>query len=470
MATRTADSLISIEERRFFEAAKMAGLPSDSAVRFATSGYCPQPRQLAFHAAARSCDLPDGPEEIGFGGARGGGKSKASIAQVALDDCQRMPNLKWLFLRKVGKSARESFEDLRRKTFMHIPHEYKSNTGLVEFPNGSRIFLGHFRNDKDIDAYLGLEYDGIVIEEDTQLSSSKKRDIKTCLRTSNPNWRPRTYRTTNPGGIDHIGFKREFIEPWRKGTERITRFIPATVRDNLFINKEYIGKLEALVGWQRKAWLDGDWDIAAGQYFSTWNYEAHTCDPFIIPAHQEVWGCFDYGFTHPTAAYLLSELDGTIQVTGEHVEAKRLPSDHAAELKRIAAKHGRDATKIRYYAGPDVFANKGDANAKTIAQQYAEHGITLVAAPNDRVSGWGELLKRLGDPLREEKPIAPTIKIDRDCIKLIECLPALQHNPNKPEDVLKWDVDEEGLGGDDPGDSLRYGLMARNIKIGVVRW
>jgi hypothetical protein len=48
---------------------------------------------------------------------------------------------------------------------------------------------------------------------------------------------------------------------------------------------------------------------------------------------------------------------------------------------------------------------------------------------------------------------------------LIECIPALQHNPNKPEDVLKWDVDDEGSGGDDPADAARYGLMAKRRKL-----
>jgi hypothetical protein len=32
----------------------------------------------------------------------------------------------------------------------------------------------------------------------------------------------------------------------------------------------------------------------------------------------------------------------------------------------------------------------------------------------------------------------------------------LQHDPNRPEDVLKVDADEEGIGGDDPADALRY--------------
>ena len=30
------------------------------------------------------------------------------------------------------------------------------------------------------------------------------------------------------------------------------------------------------------------------------------------------------------------------------------------------------------------------------------------------------------------------------CVRLLECLPSLQHDPNRPEDVLKVDADEDG--------------------------
>ena len=42
------------------------------------------------------------------------------------------------------------------------------------------------------------------------------------------------------------------------------------------------------------------------------------------------------------------------------------------------------------------------------------------------------------------------------CARLLECLPSLQHDPNRPEDVLKVDADEDGVGGDDAADCLRY--------------
>jgi len=55
------------------------------------------------------------------------------------------------------------------------------------------------------------------------------------------------------------------------------------------------------------------------------------------------------------------------------------------------------------------------------------------------------------------------------CGWLIEALPALQHDPNRPEDVLKVDADEEGVGGDDAADALRYLVGTRVGRVAVRR-
>ena len=76
-----------------------------------------------------------------------------------------------------------------------------------------------------------------------------------------------------------------------------------------------------------------------------------------------------------------------------------------------------------------------------------------MTANTDRINGWAEVLQRLGD---QGGDVRPRMFIHRRCARLVECLPALQHDPNRPEDVLKVDVDEDGLGGDDAADALRY--------------
>src|SRR6516165_4714587 len=230
----------------FLNAAVDAGCPMDQTRNLVAAENYLQERQLVACAAARLCDRPEGPVAIGYGGARGGGKSHWLLAQMGADDCQRVEGLKCLLLRKVGKANLEHFEDLRRKLFNRLPHEFSAFRGILTFANGSRIIAGHFQNEKDIDAYLGLEYDVIGIEEATTLTSRKYQDITTCCRSSKPGWRPRIYSTTNPGGVGHAWYRSKFVLPMTERRETETRFIPARVMDNRWNNPEYVRVLQGL--------------------------------------------------------------------------------------------------------------------------------------------------------------------------------------------------------------------------------
>ena len=381
-----------------------------------------------------------------------------------------------------------NLEDFRRRLFPHLAHDFAASRGVLTFPNGSRIISGHFQCEKDIDAYPGLEYDVIGIEEATTLSHRKYQDISTCCRTSKPNSRPRIYSTTNPGGVGHAWYRQKFIVPWQRGVETETRFIPARVTDNRFNNPGYTKILSGLTGWQKRAWLDGDWDIAAGQFFTTFRREVHVVQDFDDTRAREWFVAFDYGYTHHTVALLgCTDGDGNLFVVDEHAEREWLPQRHAVAIKAMLARHQisaafgipggyrplslRNPEPIprrplqladlrRFVAGVDVFSNQSDGT--TIAEQYARHGIRMTRANTDRVNGWAEIQNRFGDV---DAGIRPTLFIHQRCQRLLECLPSLQHDPNRPEDVLKIDADEDGAGGDDPADALRYmvGTKPREI-------
>jgi hypothetical protein len=439
----------------------------DQMDRFRQADVIFQQRQLVASAAARLCDQPHGPTAIGYGGARGGGKSHWLLGQMGVDDCQRVPGLKCLLLRKVGKANLEHFEDLRRKLFTRLPHEFSAFRGILTFANGSRIIAGHFQSEKDIDAYLGLEYDVVGIEEATTLTARKYQDITTCCRTSKTNWRPRIYSTTNPGGVGHSWYRKRFIDPWQRHTETETRFIAARVTDNRWNNPEYIRVLQNLTGWQKRAWLDGDWDIAAGQYFTMLRREVHVVNDFDETRAREFFIALDYGFAHYTVALLgCTDGDGNIFVVDEHAERLWLPERHAAAIKAMLARHNIGDRKLavgdlkRIVAGADVFSRQSDGT--TIAAQYAKHGINLRCANTDRVNGWAEIMTRFGDV---EAGIRPTLFIHQRCARLLDTLPSLQHDPNKPEDVLKVDADEDGIGGDDCADALRYLVATKSRTI-----
>ena len=468
-----ASSKLLLESEKYMAAGRAAGCPFDQMLNYVRAGLVHQPQQLAACAAARLCDQPDGPTAIGFGGARGGGKSHWLLAQLGADDCQRLAGLKCLLLRKVGKSNLEHLTDLRHRLFTRLPHKFATARGLLTFANGSRIIAGHFQCEQDIDAYLGLEYDVIGVEEATTLSARKYNDIITCCRSSKPGWRPRVYATTNPGGVGHVWFRNRFVQPFQHRLERDTRFIPATVNDNSFTNPEYRSTLERLTGWQKRAWLEGDWDIAAGQFFTTFRREFHVVEDFPDGRAVEWVAGFDYGFNHYTVALLGAyDADGNLFIVDEHAARGWVPERHAEAIQAMCQRHGvtlnprhRYSQPLsRFVAGPDLFTRQ--SNGLSIARQYADHGINLRAAHPDRVNGWSAIIRGFGDPAAGVKP---TLFIHRRCTRLLETLPCLQHDPNRPEDVLKVDSDEDGIGGDDAADALRYLVANRAPRITMAK-
>jgi phage terminase large subunit len=462
MATNPTINRIEKAQFAYFETAKRFGVPSDQLRNFRNGGYVAQEKQLMYHAACRACDLPGGPTQVGFGGARGPGKSHSVFAQIALDDATRYEGLKILYLRKVAKNAKEQFEDLRRSVLKNTPHDLKKVSGTIFFPNGSRVLFGHFKNESDIDNYLGLEYDIIAIEEATSLTLSKYKTLRDSNRSSKEGFRPRIYASTNPGGVGHAWFKERFIKPAREGKETDTRFIFATVDDNAFIDEDYTKKLEDNTGWKLKAYRYGDWDIAAGQFFTTFRYDVHAKANLKAIPGATFWASLDYGFTHFTVSHLFMRYDGHTYCLDEFAARKQLVAENAAGIKAMLKRHGLTPENLsNFVAGHDCFASRGVSTGETVADEYQKAGIRLTRADVDRISGAARILQMLGDVDREKNPIAPTVSISTRCARLLECLPVLEHDPKRPEDVLKVDADDEGNGGDDPYDSFRYGVMTK---------
>jgi len=431
--------------------------------RFIRFGYVPQPKQMRFHAAARLCDDLGGPDWIGIGGTRGQAKSHGIIAQVGMDDCQRYKNLKWLYLRNIARAAAEQFDDLVHKMFSLVPHDYRPSRGSLYFPDtGSRFILGGYKDEADIDKYLGIEYDGIVIEDAPTISKSKFDMIRGSLRTSKLDWRPRGYASGNPGGTGHAWFKAFFVDPWLKKQETTTRFIHTTMGDNVFIDEGYARYLDSLTGWLRRAWRDGDFTIAAGQFFTTFNPDTHIVEPFEVPADWSIWAAKDYGYAHWDITYLMAQDgDGNRYVIDEYAERRALIPYIANGTKEMLRRNGVSLSQLHtFVAGTDVFAVKmarKEGEPQTIAEEYQGHGIKLEPAQVDRISGASKILTYLGNP---EQSLPARVFIFRRCHRLIGCLPDMQHDPKRMEDVLKVDCNTEtGEGGDDPYDTFRYGMM-----------
>lgn len=425
-----------------------AGCPRDQTERLLTSAYIPLPWQWEFHAAAREADKKDGPVDIGVGGARGPGKSHAVLSQAALDDCQRVPNLKGLFLRQTGVSAEESFGDLVSKVLRGHTAFRKTRKSLL-FPNGSRIILGGFKDEKDIDKYIGIEYDFIIVEELNQLTQEKYAKLRGSLRTSKTNWRPRMYTSFNPGGIGHVFVKDRYVTPFREDKEKETRFIGSTYRTNPYLNETYLEYLEGLGGSLGKAWRDGDWDTFAGQYFSEWNYDKHVIQPFNIPSMWPKFRSIDpSGRTGITSChwYALSP-EGRVYAYREHYESAMDLDQHADEIKS-ASEDVEGVGEPYKYTVIDSAAFAKAGYSETAAEIFERHGVTgLLPAAKERLVGWNDMHQYL----RYDVHTPPKLQVFSTCYNMIRTIPLLQHDELHPEDV-------DTRGEDHAADELRYFL------------
>ncbi len=429
-------------------AAAASGMPRDQTSRFVKGGYVVLEQCMSFHAAARLADLPDGPEEIALAGTRGSAKSRTVMSQVGLDDCQRVPNLKWLFLRKIMKTAAEALDDLEREVFRYTTHTF-TEAG-VEFPNGSRILVGGYKDERDIDKYLGLEYDGVVIEEATQFSEERKDRIYGSVRTSKPNWRPRKYLTTNADGIGLAWFKRTFVTPARERRETITRFFEVSYAGNPFLNPEYVRWLEGLKGQLAKAWRDCDWDAFAGMAFPTWNYERHVVpfeQTFEIPLTWMKWTGTDWGTAAPFCNLWLAKQPDVkrIYVYREAYQAGLNSTEQTAVIKDMTLP---DEKIVMRWADPSMWpAEKMRDKVTSAVDDYKAAGLILTKGDNNRLSGKRKIDSALAD-LPDGKP---GLMIFENCENLIEQLSSAPADPLNPEDI---DTESE----DHALDALKYAL------------
>ena len=384
----------------------------------------------------------------------------AILAQIFCDDCQRMPGLKVLVLRKVGRANKEQISDFRKKLLGNLPHKYREQQSTITFENGSLVILGNFKDERDIDKYLGLEYDVIHIVESNQLSLTKKKNIISCLRTNKTNWRTRCYEDTNPGGIGHFHNKQIFVEPWKARKQTDTRYIHCTVDDNKFVDADYKKILESYTGWQREAWLHGSWDFMAGAFFTNFVPEIHVypnAKVNFLPKSAIRWmAAYDFGFAHNTAFLLAAQnAAGEIFIVAEYLENERTIEEVADDMRSVlrnAPGGALEPSDLSYIvAGRDCF-NRNE-EGKTIAVTFQEHGIDLAPAEVDRINGWARCLDGFGD-LR--LILAPIIYFHGSCVNLIMQIQQAQHSEKRPGDIEKFNANEEGEGGDDLLDAFRF--------------
>ena len=410
---------------------------------------------------------------VGYGGARGGGKSWAIRKKAAL-----------LALYYAGIKIgiyRRTYPELRNNHVVPLLKElngvasYNESKKVFSFPNGSVIELCYADNLKDLNQkFQGQEFDILFIDEATQIPEDWFDIIKATNRGVNQ-FPKRIYITCNPGGIGHAWVKRLFVTKSYKESEKAEdySFIQALPRDNKALmesDPDYIRTLEALPPTLRKAWLEGSWDIFMGQFFEEFvddpaHYEdrlwTHVIEPFEVPDSWQIFRSFDWGFAKPFSCdwfakdgdgrlYQILQLYGCTGTPNEGL--KWTPDKVFSEIAKIEREH-------RWLQGKDIYGVADSAiwasdGGEAIIESAYRHGVNFIKADKTRIPGWLQIHYRLCF----DETGRPMLYFFNTCKHAIRTMPLLQYSESIPEDV-----DTEGE--DHHADSLRYLAMMPGMRM-----
>jgi len=371
------------------------------------------------------------------------------------------------------------------------------NTGI--FPSGARIYLRYMQYPQDRFKYQGREFQYIGFDELTHFTEDQYTYLFSRCRTVDPAMVCYTRASANPGGTGHAWVKKRFIDKVPAGSDREAKpkhylggpnpetgqweerevppgtpfsssraFIPASRFDNQILMKadpNYEGRIRAMSDpLLAEAMLTGNWELFAGQFFTKFRKQIHIIDDLVIKKYWTVGRGTDWGFAHPCVTIWLA-LDefGNAYFFDELYQNERSPAWHAEEiLKRDLDYHISFA-----YTGRDTFARNPlawkkdetpDFMPNSFADSFAEHGVPLVAASQDRKQGWGLMHRMMdwkGEMLQNgsfEFDLTPKLHIVRGkCPHLVDQIQAAVRKEEDPEDIPKTE--------DDALEAARYALM-----------
>ena len=426
---------------------------------------------------------------VGYGGARGGGKSHI-VRDKSKRLCLRYPGIRVLIVRRTMPELRANHINVLKGEIPTSIARYNQQERTFFWSNGSTIKFDYCDNDNDLMHFQGCEYDVIFLDEATNLLQEWIEKIVVCCRGVN-NFPKRIYYTFNPGGPSHGYFKRLFIDRNFQGSERPEDyvFIQALVTDNKYLMEsqpEYKAFLENLPPKLRAAWLDGAWDIFEGQFFEELRFKpdaqkcieagitqeqalqqhrwTHVIEPFDLNTGDKrgwnIMRSYDFGYNKPFSLgywavdydgvlYRILEIYGCTQTPDEGV--KWSPDEQFKRISQFEREHpwlkGRKI--VDSVADPAIW---DQSRGESIAETAARYGIYFSPGDNNRIPGWMQVHYRL----QFDENGYSRMYVFNTCKAFIRTMPLMMYSETKPEDL---DTKLE----DHCPDEVRYMCMSRPV-------
>jgi len=445
-----------------------------------------------------------------FGGAAGGGKTFG----VFLDSVRDIDNKAYRFV-----YFRRQQTDINKnggpfdKSMQFYPL-YGAQPNLTnykwKFPSGAEGQFASLQYDKNVLDWQTSEIDAFYFDELTHFTEAQfwymisrlrsMAGVKKRLRAgTNPDgaswvkriiapwvdseWNRVTYRADGstyhaevpePGEIRYIARdpndddKRVIWvdEDWRYPAEsngnrpkpKSITFVPSKLDDNIKLQEadpDYISNLLMQDAVNAAQLLRGDWNVRRGSFFSEFGSDPkHVITaPYVgaLPSNWIVFGGLDANGISK-AAFVLKAMDedGGMHTVESIFREGMTPTLFCGEVCACLARWGVDRKRCSIAADPAMFTdnNRRDIVGEADIECYWRAGLICFEANNNRLHGWSRYHEWLQAPGKYHVWLGYNAK-------MLELFPQMKHDPVRPGDMLKKDMD------DDLFDADRYAIMTR---------
>ena len=438
--------------------------------------------------------------DIILSGGRGGGKSTGMVLLILRDVMRFGKDFHGALVRKELAGLRKLETELT--TLMNaIPQlrgsKYLTGQKEFRFSNGAILYAHYLKDLASFSRFQGTDLSHVYVDESGQLETPEALlRLRSSMRTTNPDIKPRMVLTANPNGAGAYWHLEHFINkltPWQPGWcdlfKRNVVLIHSTLFDNSHLadREGYILQLKSSCGFDEariQSEVYGSWNAISGAYFAGVFDENRIKVPAISQladianfSPKNVWLAMDWGCRRPACVLLAYKAprpmnlpDGRIAGPGSiflidaihtnlrngdgtemwNVGDSTLTTMKMADMvKDMCANYGLslDAVSKRHrVADAAIGAEHGNDNG-SIGAQLRKYGCEFIAAPKgQRPPGWTmvrQMMEASGDPSAPGLYATPRVKA------FWATVPSLQCDSNRPEDIDSSQCDHLA-------DALRY--------------
>jgi hypothetical protein len=320
--------------------------------------------------------------------------------------------------------------------------------------------MAYAQHEKDVLRFQGRAINVLGIDQVEQWTQWMYDQLMSCVRLNidvpeeYKHLLPRVVNSGNPGDIGHAWNKSRWVKPGGKDmsmviwqpteTGAMTRcFIPAKLHDNPRMRETdpgYENRLRNLPAHLCKAYLEGDYDVFAGQVFDILRQDIHRVKLGHIPETWELFRAMDWGHAQPFS-YGLYAMDFNQRMyrirewygwNGNANEGLKMDPEEVADGIREIEKgfEGR----VRPGPGCPIMFNK--TGGRSISERMASRGVVFIQGDIDPVNRLMETYTRLNHRLYEDKtPMLVTLEgHDKHFWRL---MPEMIADDQRPEIVSK---------------------------------